>query len=109
MNFTSAAAIGGCGDDVLRGGLLIGRLLLQMFGVGLGRVLGNRLFGLQLSLTLGDDVVCLHRDGDENVFSLTNLFHHSLSSFRHHPLTVFTWLLLTPDTGVLASAITYCV
>lgn len=59
MNFTRAAAVGGRGDDVLRGGLLIGRLLLQMFGVGLVCVLGNRLFGVQLSLTLGDNVVCL--------------------------------------------------
>lgn len=67
MNFARAAAVGGCGDDVLRGGLLIGRLLLQMFGVGLVCVLGNRLFGVQLSLTLGDNVVCL-QDRDENVF-----------------------------------------
>lgn len=59
MNFTRAAAIGGRGDDVLRGGLLTGRLLLQMFGVGLVCVLGNRLFGVQLSLTIGDNVVCL--------------------------------------------------
>lgn len=37
VNFTRAAAIGGCCcDDVLRGALLIVRLLLQMFRVGLG-------------------------------------------------------------------------
>lgn len=72
VNFTRATAIGGrCCDDVLRGGLLIVRLLLQMFRVGLGRVLRNSLFGLQLSLTLRDNVVCLqHRDG--NVFTSTN-------------------------------------
>ena len=71
VNFTSAAAIGGCGDDVLRGGLLIGRLLLQMFSVTLGCVLRSRLFGLQLSLTLRDNVVCL-QDRDENFFSSNN-------------------------------------
>lgn len=81
MNFTCATAIGGCCDDVLRGGLLIVRLLLQMFSVGLGCVLRNRLFGLQLSLTLGDDVVCLH-DGDENVFSSTN--RHSVHPINRH-------------------------
>lgn len=69
MNFTSPAAIGGCGDDVLRGGLLIGRLLLQMFSVGLGCVLRNSLFGLQFSLTLRDNVVCLQdRDYLEGQF-----------------------------------------
>lgn len=71
VNFTSAAAVGGCGDDVLCGGLLIGRLLLQMFGVGLGCALRNGLFGVQLSLTLGDNVVCL-QDREENVFRSTN-------------------------------------
>lgn len=59
MNFTGAAAIGGGGDDVLRGGLLIGRLLLQMFAVRLGRALRNSLLGLQLGLTLRDNIVCL--------------------------------------------------
>lgn len=71
MNFTSAAAIGGCGDDVLRGGLLIGRLLLQMFSVALGCVLRDCLFGVQLSLTLGDNIVCL-QDSNENIFSSNN-------------------------------------
>lgn len=52
VNFTRATAIGGCGDDVLRGGLLIGRLLLQMLSVCLGGGLRSSLFGLQLSLTL---------------------------------------------------------
>lgn len=54
MNFTSAASVGGCGDDVLCGGLLlIGwlLLLLQMFTVGLGCALRNGLC-LQLGLTL---------------------------------------------------------
>lgn len=51
MNFTSAAAIGGCGDDVLCGRLLIGWLLLQMFSVGLGCALKNRLC-LQFVLTV---------------------------------------------------------
>lgn len=81
MNFTSAAAIGGCGDDVLGGGLLIGRLLLQMFSVRLSCVLRNRLFGLQLSLTLRDNVVCL-QDKDENIFSST--IKGSVLSISHH-------------------------
>lgn len=72
VNFTGATAVGGrCCDDVLRGGLLIVRLLLQMFHVGLGRVLRDSLFGLQLGLTLRDNVVCLqHRDG--NVVTTTD-------------------------------------
>ena len=73
MNFTGAAAVGGRGDDVLRGGLLIGRLLLQMFAVSLGCALRDGLFGVQLSLTLGDNVVCL-QDRGENVFSSTKSF-----------------------------------
>ncbi len=81
VNFTSAAAIGGCGDDVLGGGLLIGRLLLQMFSVRLSCVLRNRLFGLQLSLTLRDNVVCL-QDKDENIFSST--IKGSVLSISHH-------------------------
>lgn len=71
MNFTSTAAVGGCGDDVLRGALLIARLLLQMFGVALGCVRRSRLFGVQLGLTLRDNIMCL-QDGDENVFSFNN-------------------------------------
>lgn len=60
VNFTSAAAIGGRGDDVLCGGLLIGWLLLQVFRVARSGVLRNgHLFGLQLGLALGDDIVCL--------------------------------------------------
>ncbi|TNN66637.1 hypothetical protein EYF80_023171 [Liparis tanakae] len=56
VDFTRAAAIGGCGDDVLSGGLLIGRLLLQMFHLALGCALRSGLFSLQLSLTLGNNV-----------------------------------------------------
>lgn len=36
VHFTGAAAIGGCCDDVLCGGLRIGCLLLQLFSVSLG-------------------------------------------------------------------------
>lgn len=60
VNFTSATAIGCCGDDVLCCSLLIGRLPLQMLRMGLG----CGLLGVQLSLALRDDVVCL-RDVDE--------------------------------------------
>ena len=66
VDLTGAAPIGRGGDDVLRGGLLTGGLLLQMFGVGLGRGLRDALFRLQLGLTLGDDVVRL-QDRDENI------------------------------------------
>lgn len=65
VDFTSAAAVGCRGDDVLCCGLLMGRLLLQMFSVGLGCVLRNVLLCLQLSLTLRDDVVCLQDRGDK--------------------------------------------
>jgi len=58
VNFAGAAAIGGCGDDVLCGGLLI-RRLFKMFSLGLGCALGSGLFRLQLTLTLGDNVVRL--------------------------------------------------
>lgn len=63
MNFTRAAAVGGRGDNVLSGGWLTGRLFLQMFSVGLRRVLGNILLRLQFGLTLGDHVVCLPSKG----------------------------------------------
>lgn len=43
VNFTSAAPVGGCGDDVLCGALLIGCLLLQMLAVGLGCALRDGL------------------------------------------------------------------
>lgn len=59
MNFARATAVGGRGDDVLCGGLLTRWLLLQMFGLGRGCALGSGLFGLQLTLTLGDNVVRL--------------------------------------------------
>lgn len=59
MNFTRAAAVGGGRDDVLSGGWLTARLLLQMFSVGLRRVLRDVLLGLQFGLTLRDHVVCL--------------------------------------------------
>lgn len=48
VNFAAATPVGGCGDDVLRGGLLTGwlllLLLLQVFGVGLGCTLRSGLF-----------------------------------------------------------------
>lgn len=60
VHLTGAAAVGGGGDDVLRGGWLAGWLLLQLFAGVLGRVLGlHRLFGLQLGLTVRDHVVRL--------------------------------------------------
>lgn len=59
VNLTSAAAIGRCSNNVLCGSLLIGRLLLQVFSVGLGCALRSSLFCLQLSLTLRDHIVCL--------------------------------------------------
>lgn len=62
MHLAGTAAIGGGGDDVLRGGWLAGSLLLQLFAGGVGSVLGlHRLFGLQLGLTVGDHVVRLQR------------------------------------------------
>lgn len=67
MNFTRAAAVGGRCDNVLSGGGLTGRLLLQMFSVGLRRVLGNILLGLQFSLTLRDHVVRLPSKGINTV------------------------------------------
>lgn len=63
MNFTRAVAVGGRCDDVLSGGGLTGRLLLQMFSVGLRRVLSNVLLGLQFGLTLRDHVVRLQSQG----------------------------------------------
>lgn len=63
MNFTRAAAIGGRCDDVLSGGRLTGRLFLQVFSVGLRRVLSNVLLRLQFCLTLRDHVVCLQSKG----------------------------------------------
>lgn len=80
MNFTGAATIGGCGDDVLGGGLLIGRLLLQMLGVALRCVLRNRLLSLQLILALRDDVVCL-QDRDAHV--LSSIVMGSVSARSH--------------------------
>lgn len=80
MNFTSATAIGGRCDDVLRGGLLTGRLLLHMFSVGLICVLRNSLFGLHLSLTFRDNIVCL-QDRDENIFSYIN--RHLVDPISH--------------------------
>lgn len=63
MNFTGAAPVGGGCDNVLSGGWLTGRLFLQMFSVGLRRVLGNILLRLQLGLTLRDHVVRLPSKG----------------------------------------------
>lgn len=63
MNFTCATAVGGRCDDVLSGGWLTGRLFLQMFSVGLRRVLSNVLLRLQFGLTLRDHVVCLQSKG----------------------------------------------
>lgn len=63
MNFTRAAAVGGRCDNVLSGGCLTGRLFLQMFSMGLRRVLGNILLGLQFGLTLRDHVVRLPLKG----------------------------------------------
>lgn len=59
MNFTRAAAVGGGRDDVLSGGWLTGRLLLQMFSVGLRRVLRYVLLRLQFGLALRDHIVRL--------------------------------------------------
>lgn len=73
VNLIGAAAIGGCGDDVLSGGLLTGWLLLHMFTVSLARALRNRLFSLQLSLTISDNKVSL-QDRDEGVFRSTKTF-----------------------------------
>ena len=71
VDFTGAAAVGRRGDDVLGGALGVGGLLLlQLLSVGLRRALGNRLFGLQLGLTLGDHVVRL-QDGKENISVIT--------------------------------------
>lgn len=63
MNFARATAVGGRRDDVLSGGWLTGRLLLQMFSVGLRRVLSNVLLRLQFGLTLRDHIVCLQSKG----------------------------------------------
>lgn len=66
VHLTGAAAVGGGRDDVLRGGRLARRLLLQLFARSLGRVLGlHRLFGLQLGLAVRDHVVRL-QDRDES-------------------------------------------
>lgn len=59
MDLAGAAAVGGGGDDVLRGGRLTGGLLVQVFRLVLGCALRGRLLRLQLALTLGDDVVGL--------------------------------------------------
>lgn len=60
VHLTGAAAVGGGRDDVLRGGRLAGRLLLQLFARSLGIALGlHRLFGLQLGLAVRDHVVRL--------------------------------------------------
>lgn len=63
VNFAGAAAVGGGCDDVLSGGWLTGRLLLQVFGVGLRRVLSDVLLGVQFGLTLRDHVVRLQWKG----------------------------------------------
>lgn len=63
VNFTRAAAVGGSGDDVLSGGWLTGRLLIQMFSVGLRRVLSDVLLRLQFGLALRDHVVRLPSEG----------------------------------------------
>lgn len=63
MNFTRAAAVGGGRDNVLSGGCLTARLLLQMFSVSLRRVLRNILLRLQFGLTLRDHVVRLPSKG----------------------------------------------
>ena len=81
VDFTGAAAVGRRGDDVLGGALGVGGLLLllQLLGVGLRRALGNRLFGLQLGLTLGDHVVRL-QEGKENSSVITRCHHDQITT-----------------------------
>ena len=78
MNFTGPAAVGRRGDDVLRGALRVGRLLLllQLLAVGLRRALGKGLLGLQLGLTLRDHVVRL-QGRDREHFCLHTMPPHS--------------------------------
>lgn len=66
MDLAGAPAVGGGGDDVLRGGRLAGGLLVQVVALVLGCGLRGRLLRLQLRLTLGDDVMRLTA-GEEDV------------------------------------------
>lgn len=94
MNFTRAAAVGGGRDDVLSGGWLTARLLLQMFSVGLRRVLRDVLLRLQFGLALRDHIVrlpgnktvpvrCICKKTDKKAKIVTHSFHLAAVDSRH--------------------------
>lgn len=90
MDLAGAAAVGGGGDDVLRGGRLTGGLLVQVFGLVLGCALRGRLLRLQLALTLGDDVVGLEAQEGSTALKTVLVqepFHRSCKHSVIHKLT----------------------